>query len=177
MTPHIRVLTSADLPAITAFEGEVFSASDQWSEAIWAAEMQPNRVYFGAFVDGQLIGMAGAFINEVADLLTIGILPDWRGRSVASTLLDLVIDTLKKAEILGPSEIRLPGLREVEPRGSASGQIVPAVRKVQKMLLEVRASNLPAISLYASRGFKEIARIPRYYHQPEEDAVIMELLF
>ena len=40
--------------------------------------------------------------------------------------------------------------------------------------LEVREGNAPARMLYEKFGFKEIAKRKGYYHQPTEDAVIME---
>ena len=40
--------------------------------------------------------------------------------------------------------------------------------------LEVRESNIPARRLYEKFCFKEIARRKGYYHQPTEDAIIME---
>src|SRR6185437_2551381 len=42
-----------------------------------------------------------------------------------------------------------------------------------EMTLEVRASNAAAIALYTRLGFNEAARRPRYYRDPEEDAVVM----
>lgn len=41
--------------------------------------------------------------------------------------------------------------------------------------LEVRVSNLPAISLYESLGFKQEGRRKRYYSDNNEDALIMWL--
>jgi [ribosomal protein S18]-alanine N-acetyltransferase len=41
--------------------------------------------------------------------------------------------------------------------------------------LEVRESNLAARALYASAGFVEASRRPKYYSNPEEDAVIYRL--
>ncbi|MBO5254128.1 MAG: ribosomal protein S18-alanine N-acetyltransferase [Clostridia bacterium] len=43
--------------------------------------------------------------------------------------------------------------------------------------LEVRASNLPAITLYRSLGFESAGVRKRFYTEPEEDAVIMTLSF
>jgi len=43
--------------------------------------------------------------------------------------------------------------------------------------LEVRASNLPAITLYRSMGFESAGVRKRFYTEPEEDAVIMTLSF
>jgi ribosomal protein S18 acetylase RimI-like enzyme len=41
------------------------------------------------------------------------------------------------------------------------------------LLLELRASNLPALAFYRSLGFTETGRRPRYYHDPIEDALQM----
>jgi [ribosomal protein S18]-alanine N-acetyltransferase len=43
------------------------------------------------------------------------------------------------------------------------------------IILEVRESNRPALVLYYSLGFEEIGRRPRYYVDPVEDAVLMEM--
>ncbi|MCX8175607.1 MAG: ribosomal protein S18-alanine N-acetyltransferase [Candidatus Bathyarchaeota archaeon] len=44
--------------------------------------------------------------------------------------------------------------------------------KCQETFLEVRVSNLPAISLYKKLGYREIRRIP-YYYLDGEDAYLM----
>jgi ribosomal-protein-alanine N-acetyltransferase len=44
-----------------------------------------------------------------------------------------------------------------------------------EILLELRASNLPALTLYRSLGFTEAGGRPRYYHDPIEDALLMRL--
>ena len=44
-----------------------------------------------------------------------------------------------------------------------------------RAVLEVRASNDPARSLYTRIGFVQISSRPRYYTNPIEDAVLMEL--
>ncbi len=41
------------------------------------------------------------------------------------------------------------------------------------VFLEVRAENAPAVALYKNSGFQEIDRRRNYYHDPDEDAVIM----
>ncbi len=46
---------------------------------------------------------------------------------------------------------------------------------VSEVLLEVRASNERALGLYRSMGWHEAGRRPRYYAEPEEDAVLMSL--
>jgi ribosomal-protein-alanine acetyltransferase len=44
-----------------------------------------------------------------------------------------------------------------------------------EFLLEVRASNQKALGFYRSLGWIEAGRRPRYYADPEEDAVLMSL--
>ena len=52
--------------------------------------------------------------------------------------------------------------------------------KVESLLLEVRADNLPAIALYERQGFIVIHQRKGYYSQPNQpaiDALIMQLTF
>ena len=46
-------------------------------------------------------------------------------------------------------------------------------RGAQRLLLEVRLSNNPAIALYRSTGFKTVAVRRKYYRNPSEDALVM----
>ena len=46
---------------------------------------------------------------------------------------------------------------------------------VSEVLLEVRASNLPALAFYRAAGFVESGKRPRYYAEPVEDAILMRL--
>ena len=50
-------------------------------------------------------------------------------------------------------------------------------RGAQRVFLEVRPSNKPAIALYHDEGFNEIGRRPRYYPAKDgrEDALVMAL--
>lgn len=44
---------------------------------------------------------------------------------------------------------------------------------VDTMILEVRTSNIPAIKLYSSLGFKKIGIRKNYYLETHEDAIVM----
>lgn len=67
-------------------------------------------------------------------------------------------------------EVRRKGLgrrllSEVLPRLESAG--------VETIFLEVRVSNVPAISLYSSFGFTEVGRRKGYYTDTGEDALVM----
>ena len=47
--------------------------------------------------------------------------------------------------------------------------------RVSSLVLEVRASNPSALALYRAHGFEQTAQRPRYYADPEEDAVLLRL--
>jgi ribosomal-protein-alanine N-acetyltransferase len=47
--------------------------------------------------------------------------------------------------------------------------------QVTEVILEVRASNHAALGFYRTLGFVKAGRRPRYYANPEEDAVLLEL--
>ena len=46
----------------------------------------------------------------------------------------------------------------------------------KKVFLEVRESNQPAIRLYEKNGFVQLGVRKNYYHEPEENAMIMQLI-
>jgi ribosomal-protein-alanine N-acetyltransferase len=45
--------------------------------------------------------------------------------------------------------------------------------ELAQIILEVRPSNLPAISLYESFGFERLALRKNYYRNPVEDCLVM----
>lgn len=45
--------------------------------------------------------------------------------------------------------------------------------RAEKVLLEVRASNLAALHFYERHGFRATGRRPRYYASPIEDALLL----
>lgn len=48
-------------------------------------------------------------------------------------------------------------------------------RGARELFLEVRESNLPAMTLYLAAGFEAVGRRRRYYSRPVEDAFVMRL--
>ena len=57
--------------------------------------------------------------------------------------------------------------------GELSSELKAAA--VSELLLEVRASNHVARSFYGVAGWRESGNRPRYYADPEEDAILMSL--
>jgi ribosomal-protein-alanine N-acetyltransferase len=47
--------------------------------------------------------------------------------------------------------------------------------RATEVVLEVRAGSAGAAALYAGLGFTQAGRRPRYYRDPDEDALIMRL--
>ena len=86
------------------------------------------------------------------------------------------------ASLLPPeAELELIAVAPQAQRRGVAGRLFSALAKelytaqVFGIMLEVRASNLPAIGLYRRLGFVETGRRKRYYHDPVEDAVQMRL--
>lgn len=65
-------------------------------------------------------------------------------------------------------------LPEYRRRGIARALINRALENEMEFLtLEVRESNATAISLYESLGFERVGERPRFYREPEENAILM----
>ena len=52
-------------------------------------------------------------------------------------------------------------------------QKVTSEFELERIILEVRVSNDPAIGLYEGLGFKRIGFRKNYYHSPREDAIVL----
>lgn len=142
MTVTVRPLRWWDLPAAHDIEQRLFP-SDAWSaEQFWSELAQPSRTYLGALDDGRLVAYAG--------LSRVG--------------ADADVQTVAVAADQQGRGLARTLLRQLLAGADASG--------VTHTFLEVRADNAPALGLYASLGFEEISRRPRYYADGS-DAVIM----
>jgi ribosomal-protein-alanine N-acetyltransferase len=131
----IRPATLADLAAIIASEADNFGA-DGWSPALveeGVAGRLPTVHYLVVEQDGQVVGHA-----------------------VASVVADI-------AELQ-----RIAVNADHRRRGLATAMldevVALAVReRAERLLLEVRENNQPALDFYAAHGFIEVDRRPRYY--------------
>lgn len=115
----------------------------------------------GIFIDCLRAGYPGLAMERDGLLVGYGVL------SIAADeahVLNICIDPLAQSRGLGRQLLRAL-VQQAADRGA------------QRVFLEVRPSNTPALALYHSEGFNEIGRRPRYYPaaQGREDAVVMAI--
>lgn len=89
MTGHLREVTWRDIPRLAELETELF-ADDAWSAETWWAELagRPRRCY--VVLDGHdgIEGYAGVDLGgDVADVMTVAVVPGSRGRGLGDLLV------------------------------------------------------------------------------------------
>ena len=144
---HAPRATLADLDAIMALERASFP-TDAWSDAMMREELaSPHGWYVVVEEAGRLVGYAGL--------------------RAARGATDADIQTIAIAEAVPRPRSR--------PRAARRAAGEAARRGVHDVFLEVRADNPVAQALYASEGFVEVGRRPRYYQPDDVDAIVMRL--
>ena len=90
-----RVATPFDLPVFVSLDKELFPYSP-WSASQYKEEFSsPTRHFVVAVDESQsIIGYAGVFApgGAEADVLTVGVVPNHRGRGIARHLMALITD-------------------------------------------------------------------------------------
>jgi ribosomal-protein-alanine N-acetyltransferase len=146
---HIRRATPADIPAMMALEKRAATAA-HWSVEQYetaVANQAPSRV---VLVIEEEAGIQGFIVGKALD-------EEWEVENIA---------------VAGSARRHGLGTRLLgEFLDSARG------RGAQAILLEVRESNLAARRLYEKWAFVESGRRKRYYHEPEEDAIVYRFGF
>ena len=139
-----RELTWTDIPDLVRLETEAFP-DDAWSEASWWGELagRPRRDYLVVERDGELAAYGG--IDH--------------GGQVADLMTIAVAPGHRGTGIGGDL------LTELETRAATGG--------AEALMLEVRADNEPARTLYDRRGY-DVLTVRRGYYQPGNvDALVM----
>ena len=103
------------------------------------------------------------------ELLRIGIIPDFRHRSMGNALLQKGLEFLSHQRHFQPDQ---PGAAEPDADGRAEQPEPYPEPLCDRILLEVAETNTPARKLYESFGFNVIHRRKNYY--ADSDALIME---
>ena len=118
--------------------------SDPWSENSISSELNnPLSFWLVAESDGKVVGYVGS--QAVLD---------------AADMMNLAVAPDYRQQGIGQALVNW---------------LVCALQQknVIALLLEVRVSNVSAISLYKKLGFVQVGRRPKYYHNPREDALIL----
>lgn len=118
--------------------------SDPWSENSIASELDNSLSYWLVAEDnGKIAGYVGS--QSVLD---------------AADMMNIAVSPDYRRQGIGQALINglITHLQE---------------NNVIALLLEVRVSNIPAITLYEKMGFIQVGRRPKYYHNPREDALIL----
>ena len=102
-----------DIPDVISIEESAFPAT-AWSPAqFWSELAQDDRVYLVAEISGRLVAYAGVMVRPpTADIQTIAVAADCRGRGIGRDLLDRL---LRVAEGSGCSEVLLEVNAESAP--------------------------------------------------------------
>ena len=90
-----REANAFDLPVFVSLDKELFPYSP-WSSSQYKEEFSSPTRHFVVAVDDQqsIVGYAGVFAPGAAeaDILTVGVVPDYRGKGIAKALMVLITD-------------------------------------------------------------------------------------
>ena len=140
---QLRSWEEKDLPILAKIEENCFPC-DAWSEEMLSQTLKtPYQWSVLAEEDGKIYGYACLF-----------------SLFETAELLNIAVDTAYRGRGIG--EMLLTAVHEQAKRLGA-----------ERILLEVRVSNTPAIALYKKHGYEKIA-IRKNYYGNGEDADIME---
>lgn len=93
-----RVANAFDLPVFVSLDKELFPYSP-WSASQYKEEFSSSTRHFVVAVDEaqSIVGYAGVFAPGAAeaDILTVGVVPEHRGKGIAKALMALITDWAK----------------------------------------------------------------------------------
>lgn len=147
MRYRIVPMTAAQLPAVAALEQVCFPA-DPWSEPVYRAALDNPAV--------------AILLAQGEDGVLLGY-----------AVLSAILDEGNLDNIAVAPEYRRQGIADA----LLSALTGFGRAHLTRLMLEVRASNAPAIALYEKYGFAAVGRRKNYYNAPKEDAILMTLEF
>ena len=147
MSFHIVPMTAAHLPQVAALEKVCFPA-DPWSGELFRAALE---------------------CPDTTPTLLVAEKED--GAVLGYAVMSAVLDEGNLDNIAVAPSCRRQGVADA----LLSALTDFAEGRLSVLLLEVRASNLPAIALYEKHGFVPVGRRKNYYDSPKEDALLMTL--
>jgi len=142
---RIRPMLPEDVPHIIQIERMSFASSWQ-PEAFYRELSNPTACYLAAeSPEGEVAGFVGMWV---------------------------VVDESHITTLAVHPDWRHRGIG----RRLLAGLLLEGVRRgARRATLEVRTSNAEAIALYRQFGFRQVAIIARYYHDTNEDGLVMVL--
>lgn len=140
----LRLMTIADIPAVMPMEHDLF-ADQAWSTEMLADEIADvqSRMYLVACAGERIVGYGGLAAYDIEAHI-------------------LTVGTDNEYQRQGVGRLLLRALLAEADR-----------RKVERVILEVRVDNQPAISLYESESFAAAGIRKKYYQPGGHDAVVM----
>ncbi len=147
MKYQILPMSPVHLSRVAALEKLCFPA-DPWSEALFQAALDSPH--------------AAILLAEGED-----------GSILGYAVLSVILDEGNLDNIAVAPDCRRHGVAD-----ALLGALTGFGRdNLSLLMLEVRASNAPAITLYEKHGFAAVGRRKNYYDAPREDAILMTLEF
>ena len=143
----LREARWTDVPALAALEAQLFP-DDAWSESTWWAELagRPRRDYVVIEDADGVCGYAG--IDHGGDVADV---------------MTVAVASRARGRGIGRALVD-----ELERRARGRGAV--------SVMLEVRADNGAARSMYEARGFAVLTTRARYYQPGDVDALVMRKL-
>ena len=135
--------------------------------------------------------MKACHVPQIAQLEKRCFTDPWSEKSIASELEnplalwlvavdgEKLIGYVGSQTVLGETDMmNLAVAPEARRQGTGRALVLALVDALTEkgshsLMLEVRVSNTPARTLYASLGFSQVGRRPKYYVNPKEDALIL----
>lgn len=139
----------------------------------------------------EIVEMKAEHVQDVALLETVCFSDPWSANSIASELNNrfsywlVALDDGKLLGYVGSQSVldsadmmNIAVHPDFRKKGIGEKLVKTLCRDLQQknvrfLLLEVRVSNEPAISLYNKLGFIQVGLRRNYYHHPKEDALIL----
>ena len=148
----IREMTFADIPQVVEIETQCFSLP--WSEKSFQDSLERADTLFLVCEEQKDTDVTAEYKSEITGYIGVYISFD------EANITNVAVSSKQRKKGYGEALVSIAKERAKN-------------RQAEKMFLEVRVSNTPAISLYQKMGFQNLGVRKNFYDNPKEDAYIM----